>query len=77
MISVKSCAHIEYSSSILDELVESLERLADEHHVKLTMTTSHRLYTPSTPRIQVVPRPRPRVTSCSSSSVSSRGGALR
>ena len=36
--------------------MESLERLADEHHVKLTMTTSRRQYTPSTPRIQVVPR---------------------
>ena len=62
---------IEYNSSIPDGLVASLERIADEHQVKLTVTSSRRLHTsdhpPSAQRVVHVSQPRLRVTSSSSS----------
>ena len=63
---------IEYNSSIPDGLVASLERIADKHQVKLTVTSSRRLphtsdHPPSAQSVVHVSQPRLRVTSSSSS----------
>ena len=58
---------IEYNSSIPDGLVASLERIADKHQVKPTVTTSRWLHTSDRPPSaqRVVSQPRLCVTSSS------------